>query len=133
VSSEVFESGDVFWAPDPYNAGDSPRPWLVLAADDLPYSGEEYVCTGLTLSDLPNNVEIRDEDWIAGNDPSRTSYCSPWVLATIKHDAVAGTQGYVTAEFTRDIVRRSVEYVSGDLDGDEIVFKGATSDCDDRL
>jgi len=51
-----------------------------------------------------------------GNDPDKTSYCSPWVLATVKHDAVAGTQGYVTDAFTRNIVRRSVEYVSGDVD-----------------
>jgi len=26
-----FAAGDVLWAPDPYNAGGDPRPWLVLA------------------------------------------------------------------------------------------------------
>lgn len=115
MSSSAFEAGDVFWAPDPYNDGSDPRPWLVLAAESVPYAGEEYVCAGLTLSDLPDNVAVSDEDWVAGNDPSTTSYCSPWVLATIKHDAVAGTQGYVTEEFARQIVRRSVEYLSGDV------------------
>ncbi|WP_226011487.1 hypothetical protein [Halomicrobium salinisoli] len=102
--------------PDPYNAGTDPRPWLVLAAGGLPYAGEEYVCAGLTLSDLPDNVELRDEDWVTGNDPTKTSYCSPWVLATVKHDAVVGAQGYVTEVFTRKIVRRSVEYLSRDVD-----------------
>lgn len=115
MSSDPFESGDVFWAPDPYKTGSDPRPWLVLAADTIPYAGEEYVCAGLTLSDLPENVELEDEDWIAGNDPEKTSYCSPWVLATVKHDAVAGSQGYVTDEFTRGIIRRSVEYLTGDI------------------
>jgi len=38
------------------------------------------------------------------------------VLATVKHDAVAGAQGYVTTEFTRQIVQRSVEYLSGDVE-----------------
>ena len=118
MSTGSFEAGDVFWAPDPYTTGGNPRPWLVLTAETLPYAGEEYVCTGLTLSDLHANVEVTDTDWVAGNDPSSTSYCSPWVLATVKHDAVAGPQGYVTDEFTRRIVRRSVEYLTGDVDVD---------------
>lgn len=118
MGSDSFSAGDVFWAPDPYNAGNNPRPWLVLAADAIPYTGEEYICAGLTLSDLPDNVEVRDEDWVAGNDTDRTSYCSPWVLATVKHDAIANTQGYVTDAFTRRIVRRSVEYLAGDANVD---------------
>lgn len=116
MSSDSFASGDVFWAPDPYNGGSDPRPWLVLAADNIPYAGEEYICVGLTLSDLPDNVKVKDEDWIAGNDPTKASYCSPWVRATVKHDAVAGAQGYVTGAFTQGIVRQSVEYLSGDVD-----------------
>jgi hypothetical protein len=113
--SNAFESGDVFWAPDPYNEGSNPRLWLVLAADNIPYAGEEYMCAGFTLSDLPPTVEVRDTDWVVGNDPDKTSYCSPWVLATVKHDAVAGAQGYVTDEFTHRIVHQSVEYLTGDI------------------
>jgi len=37
------------------------------------------------------------------------------VLATIKHDAVAGPQGYVTETFAREVVRLAVEYLSGDV------------------
>jgi len=114
-NSNTFESGDVFWAPDPYNEGSNPRLWLVLAADNIPYAGEEYVCAGFTLSDLPANVEVRDKDWVVGDDPDKTSYCSPWVLATVKHDAVARAQGYVTDEFTHKIVQQSVEYLTGDI------------------
>lgn len=117
MSSESFEAGGVFWAPDPYNSGGNPRPWLVLAADGLPYAGEEYVCAGLTLSDLPANVEVRGEDWVVGNDPERTSYCSPWVLATVKHDAVANTQGSATDEFTRRVVQESVGYLTREGNG----------------
>jgi hypothetical protein len=118
MSSEEFAAGDVFWAPDPYNAGTNPRPWLVLSADNLPYSGEEYICAGLTLSDLSGNVEVTDEDWVMGNNPEKTSYCSPWVLATVKHDSVAGSQGYVNKTFVRKIVRQSSDYLTGDLDID---------------
>lgn len=115
MSSESFAAGDVFWAPDPFNTGNNPRPWLVLAADNLPYSGEEYICAGLTLSDLPGNVEVADDDWVMGNNPEKTSYCSPWVLATVKHDSVAGGQGSVSEEFARTIVRKSGKYLAGDL------------------
>lgn len=115
MSSITFESGDVFWAPDPSRTGGNPRPWLVLTAETIPYPGEDYICAALTLSDLPDNVEVRAEDWVAGNDSDKQSYCSPWVLATVKHDAVAGAQGYLTDEFTRDIVQRSVEYLSADI------------------
>jgi len=117
MSRDAFASGDVFWAPDPYSAGSNPRPWLVLVADGIPYAGEEYVCAALTTSDLPDNVKLEDDDWVAGNDPEATSYCSPWVLATVKHDAVAGGQGYVTDAFARKIVRRSIAYLAADVDG----------------
>lgn len=115
MSNSAFKSGDVFWAPDPYTTDDNPRPWLVLAADNIPYAGEEYICAGLTLSNLPANIEVSNSDWVVGNDPKETSYCSPWVLATVKHDEVAGAQGYVTNEFTQIIVRQSVEYLTGDI------------------
>lgn len=117
MSSDPYSAGDVFWAPDPYNQStEGPRPWLVLAAENLPYSGEEYVCAALTLSDLEANLPIGD-DWIAGGDSTRTSYCSPWVLATVKHGAVVDPQGAVTRDFTRRVIRHSVEYLTGDADG----------------
>jgi hypothetical protein len=113
MSSDRYSAGDVFWAPDPYNAGGNPRPWLVLTADVLPFSGEEYICAGLTLSDLPENIAIGD-NWIAGGNPDRKSFCSPWVLATVKHDAVANPQGRVDPGFTETIAKRSAEYITAD-------------------
>jgi hypothetical protein len=47
---------------------------------------------------------VAPDDWVVGDEPSSTSYCSPWVLATVKHDAVAGPQGALTDAFTQDIV-----------------------------
>lgn len=119
MRGDVFEARDVFWAPDPYNTGNDPRPWLVLAADHIPYAGEEYVCAALTLSDLPENVAVSSDVWVAGNDPTTTSYCSPWVLATIKHDAVTAAQGYVTDSFVAGLVQQSIEFLSGDVDVEE--------------
>ncbi|HKJ59275.1 MAG TPA: hypothetical protein VKA37_08600 [Halobacteriales archaeon] len=108
--TEGFERGDVFWAPDPFRPGANPRLWLVLAAESLPYPGEEYVCAALTTSDLHANAEVGDA-WVAGRNPQRTSYCSPWVLATIKHRGVANPQGRVTTAFADRMVERAKAFL----------------------
>ena len=108
--SDPFRRGDVFWAPDPFRSGTDPRPWLVLAAESLPYPGEEYVCVALTTSDLPANHEVGDA-WVSGRNPERTSYCSPWVVGTIKHRAVAGPQGRLTAEFTDRMIEHCTTFL----------------------
>jgi hypothetical protein len=109
-SGTGFQKNDVFWAPDPFRRGSNPRLWLILAADSLPYPGEEYICAALTTSDLPGNIEVGD-DWIAGQDPTKTSYCSPWVVATIKSDAVVNPQGEVTESFTEQMIRECKRYL----------------------
>lgn len=110
--SDAYRRGDVFWAPDPFRGGSSPRLWLVLAAEELPYPGEEYVCAALTTSDLPANHEVGD-DWVSGRDPDKTSYCSPWVLATVKHRAVADPQGRITTSFAERMVDERTELLDG--------------------
>lgn len=108
--TDAYECGDVVWAPDPYRSGSNPRLWLVLAADSLPYAGEEYVCAALTTSDLPANHEVGDA-WERGAHPEKTSYCSPWVLGTVKHRAVANPQGRVTDEFVGEMAERAAAFL----------------------
>lgn len=90
----------------------------MLAAESLPYPGEEYVCAALTTSDLPSNFEV-GADWRAGNDPSKTSYCSPWVLATIKHRSIVDPQGKLSESFTDEMVEEATAYLdlSASADG----------------
>lgn len=104
--SDAYRRGDVFWAPDPFRRGSNPRLWLVLAAESLPYPGEEYVCAALTTSDLAANYEVGG-DWVTGRNPSKTSYCSPWVLGTVKHGVVAEPQGKITTSFTDRMIEQS--------------------------
>lgn len=84
--------------------------WLVLAAQSLPFPGEEYICAALTTSDLARNAEIGDE-WITGRNPEKTSYCSPWVVATLKHETVADPQGAVTQAFTERMISECKSYL----------------------
>lgn len=112
MTDDRFEDGEVVWAPDPYRDGSKPRLWLILATDSLPYTGEEYLCAALTTSDLPDNFEVGD-DWVRGRDPRKTSYCSPWVLATVKHRAIANPQGVVTTRFVERVRTASKRYLDG--------------------
>mgnify|MGYP006283801747 FL=1 len=111
--SDRYQKGDVFWAPDPFRAGSNPRLWVVLSADRLPFPGEEYLCAALTTSDLPANHEVGD-DWVSGRNPDKASYCSPWVIATVKHRAVASPQGKITIEFTDRMIDRCEEFLRGE-------------------
>ena len=111
--SDAYRRGDVFWAPDPFRRGTNPRLWLVLAAENLPYPGEEYVCAALTTSDLPANEAVGD-DWVSGRNPDETSYCSPWVIGTIKHRAVANPQGRISTEFTERMAERCRSFLAED-------------------
>jgi hypothetical protein len=83
-----------------------------LVAEQLPYPGEEYVCAALTTSDLPANFEVGDA-WVKGRNPDTTSYCSPWVIGTVKHRAVANPQGRITPTFTDHILEQCKTVLDG--------------------
>lgn len=110
--TDQYQKGDVFWAPDPFKQGSNPRLWLVLAADHLPYPGAEYICAALTTSDFPANYKVGD-DWIVGQNPNKASYCSPWVIGTVKHRAVADPQGRITVGFTDQMIKQCKTIVDG--------------------
>lgn len=108
--TDRYQKRDVFWAPDPFRRGSNPRLWLVLTADTLPFPGEEYLCAALTTSDLSANHKVGD-DWVTGRNPTKTSYCSPWVIGTVKHRAVANPQGQITMAFTDRMIDRCEEFL----------------------
>lgn len=121
MSEDALRASDVFWGPNPYDGSSTdPRPWLVLATDSLPFGDEELLCAALTTSDIPGNLHVGD-DWIAGSVPDIDSYCSPWVLGTIKRDAVVNTQGAVRKRFTESVIRESVQYLETDLGVESLV------------
>jgi hypothetical protein len=109
-NSERYQKQEVFWAPDPFKQNDNPRPWLVIAEETLPYPGEEYICLSLTRSNLPENHRVGDS-WISGRNPDVESFCSPWVIATIKQDDIEAPQGKVAEEFTSRMVEECRKYL----------------------
>lgn len=102
----MAERGDVVWAPDPFKSdGGNPRPWLVVAADALPYPDEESITVALTTqSHHPGSFAVPSDAWLRG-EPGTQSHVLPWTIATLKDDLhVAGAQGAVTAAFTDRVI-----------------------------
>lgn len=107
--------GTVVWAPDPFKDGGNPRPWLIIAAERLPYPSEECIGVGLTTqAHHPGSFHIPSEAWLDGK-PGGESYVLPWTLATLKDDLhVVGIQGTVTDEFLNRVTTATISYLDPD-------------------
>lgn len=56
----VYSRRDIVWAPDPFKSNSSPRPWLIISDDVMPFPGD-LLCVACTRSDYPGlNYEISD-------------------------------------------------------------------------
>lgn len=101
---------DLVFAPDPFKSSSNPRPWLVVSDDEMPFPGD-LLCAACTRSEYDFNYEIRDVHFESGGKPDETTYCSPWLLATLKTTDVSFKVGTTTKEFTDTIAADAVEYV----------------------
>ena len=103
--------GDVVFAPDPFRPSENPRPWVVLSAESMPFLGD-FLCVAVTRSEYAMNYELKDEHWAEGGQPSdAASYCSPWLLNTIKSGQIRFQQGSLTQQFTEKMTRDAVGYL----------------------
>lgn len=77
----------------------------------MPFSGD-FLCVAVTHSEYAINYELRDEHWGEGGQPSdEQSYCSPWLLNTIKSGEMQYRQGSLIEQFTEKITRDAVQYL----------------------
>jgi len=109
----VSTRGDVVWAPDPFKSdAGNPRPWLILAADRLPYADEESIAVAFTTqSHHPESFAVPSDAWVRG-EPGTESYVLPWSVATLKEDLhVVGTQGTVAEAFVERVVTALISYL----------------------
>lgn len=109
----MAERGDVVWAPDPFKSRTgNPRPWLVIAADSLPYPDDESIAVAFTTqSHHPGSFTVPSDEWVRG-EPGMQSYVLPWTLATLKDDLhIVGVQGEVTDVFTGRVRSATISYL----------------------
>lgn len=105
-----YGRGDVVWGPDPFKAGENPRPWLILNNAEHPFADEEYMVVTLTTTPHDEAVPIDESDWVEGGMP-RPSYASPWTIASPKHTALVRRQGRLTEPFVRTVVDALARYL----------------------
>lgn len=108
----MADRSDVIWALDPFKTGTgNPRPWLVIAADRLPYPDKESIAVAFTTqSHHPGSFTVPSSAWVRG-EPQQQGYVLPWSLATLKDDLhIVGKQGTVTAVFTNKVATATSSY-----------------------
>lgn len=101
---------DLVFAPDPFKTGAKPRPWLIISDETMPFPGD-MLCVACTRSEYPMNFEVTADVFESGSMPDETTYCSPWLLATLKPQQFEFQVGTLTKEFTDRIAREAAEYI----------------------
>ncbi|WP_202935148.1 hypothetical protein [Halorussus amylolyticus] len=90
---------------------------MILSVEPLPFPGE-FLCAALTTSELPVNHAVEDDHWVEGGQPpDEESYCSPWLLGTLKSGQIQFTQGSLTTEFVDRITDDALDYLDGSRRG----------------
>lgn len=118
LAKPPFQTGDVFWAPDPYHdddpalAGDAGRPWLVLSTEAYPDQGREYVCCALTSyrDDHAQLLRLHPQDWTAGAKRAG-SQIDPTTVFTVHHDWTGRYLGRVASDKVRAARARLRSYL----------------------
>lgn len=102
----VFERGDVVWGIDPFKQDPSaesgselgvlsPRPWLVISDEDVPFHPEQYLCVTLTTRTWHDeSIPLTTSDWLDGGSPTAAAIL-PWSVSAIKHEYLDTTGSLV--------------------------------------
>lgn len=101
---------DLVFGPDPFKVGTNPRPWLIISDEEMPFPGD-LLCVACTRSAYPMNYEVTGDLFESGSKPDEATYCSPWLLATLKPGIVQFKVGTLTKEFTDEIAKASIQYI----------------------
>lgn len=78
----------------------------------MPFPGD-LLCVACTRSDYTVNYEVTSKHFESGGMPKKkqSTYCSPWLLATIKPRMIQNKQGTLTKSFTDKIAKDAKSYV----------------------
>ena len=112
-----YSRRDLVWAHDPFKSTGSPRPWLIIAFETMPFPGD-LLAVACTRSEYPSlNHKLESRHFESGNKPDQTTYCSPWLLATVKPGLIRNKQGTLTNAFTDAIARDAKSFIDTGTDG----------------
>jgi mRNA-degrading endonuclease toxin of MazEF toxin-antitoxin module len=118
LAARPYETGDVFWAPDPYHhddprlgSGDA-RPWVVVSTSGYPAQGHDYICCALTSfpADHADLIRLGPGDWSVGA-PRKASQLDPGTVVTVKHGWTGRYLGRVAEAKVNEARRRLRGYL----------------------
>ena len=95
--------GEVWWGPAPHKSGPAYRPWGIVSDAEHPFSQTEYIALAMTTQHHTDGIEVADSAWVRGGS-NKTSYISPWYVATIKYSDFDRQQGELEAGIVVDAV-----------------------------
>jgi mRNA-degrading endonuclease toxin of MazEF toxin-antitoxin module len=64
----MADRGTVVWAPDPFKMAEgTPRPWLAVSGERMPYPDEESIAVAFTTqSHHASSFAVPSEAWVRG-------------------------------------------------------------------
>lgn len=86
------------------------RPYVCLSTDSPPFRDEEAVYTVVTTTRRSEAIRLGVDDFATGSLP-RESYVNPWILVTIKHADIRGTEGRLGEEIVDTIARDAAAHL----------------------
>lgn len=107
-----YGRGEVWWGPAPQKRTPSYRPWLIVSDRSHPFSHTGCICLGLTTTQHADGLEVTPGEWERGG-AEKTSYISPWYVATIKQRDFDRQQGELPERIVTAAVDSLHLYTSG--------------------
>jgi mRNA-degrading endonuclease toxin of MazEF toxin-antitoxin module len=105
-----FTRCDLVFVPDPFKGSSNPRPWVIITDSKMPFPGD-VLTLACTRSDYPDNHEVTSQDLESGGMPNQTTYCSPWLIATLKPQDIRHKQGTLSKSFTDKVAKQASTYI----------------------
>lgn len=109
MTAQHYTRGDVVKGPDLLGPHEH-RPYVCLSTDSPPFRDEEAVYAAVSTTRRSVAVPLTDSDFVSGALP-RESYVNPWILVTIKHADIDGTEGQLVEETVDKIAREAAEHL----------------------
>lgn len=105
----AHDRGEVWWGPAPHKSGPAYRPWVIVSDHTHPFSQTECIALAMTTQRHTAGIEVTDSAWIRGSS-NKTSYISPWYVATIKYSDFDRQQGELKASIVADAAENLHRY-----------------------
>lgn len=109
MTSQHYTRGAVVKGPDLLGPHEY-RPYVCLSTDSPPLRDEEAVYAVVTTTRRSTAVPLTDTNFVRGSLP-RESYVNPWVLVTIKHADIDGTEGQLVDDTVDKIAHEAAGHL----------------------